>query len=208
MRLKNVLCIALVLMINTTVFAQNEEGLSVNEESTIVSDGYIQKGNTIDVPLITITRATGEIETYGYHDLFNEDLIYVDANETEIVAPSSYGYLKDIKDNGFIPFNPMERGSLSWNIPAYTITYSAVQLSLNVGDTITYSIAPTQQGGFSVGMRNNVNNVYDWAGAYTGVPSSTYASGSFSMAVGGNFSFAIYNTTSTSNTYSGSYTVN
>lgn len=208
MRIKNVLCIALALMLNTTVFAQNEQGISVNEESTIISNGYIKKGNTSDVPLITITRATGEVETYGYHDLFNEDLIYVDANEIESAGSSSYGYIKDKKDNGLIPFESMERGSLSWNIPAYTITYSGVQLNLNVGDTITYSIAPTQQGSFSAGIRNNVNNVYEWAMSHTGVPSSTYASGSFSMAVGGNFSFAIYNTTSISNTYSGSYTVN
>lgn len=191
MKLRNMFCkgsiLAVILMINTSAFAQDKQGITISERNSLTNDWYIKTEDSSDLPLITIKRATGEVEAYGYHDLFNEEPTSIDINEVEKV-------------------DTMKPTNFTWGISANSNVYSNEQLNLNPNDKIIYNIVPLLgDADFKVGLRNNVDGTFNWVNEHYNIPELYYVNGSFTTAVSGNFSFAIYNASDIGNSFMGGY---
>lgn len=191
MKLRNMLCkvsiLAVIITTNTSVFAQDKQGLNVSERNIPTSEEYVKTEDLNDLYLITIKRATGEIEIYGYQDLFNGEPTSSNINEVKKIAST--------KPTKF-----------TLSISPNSIAYSKEQLNLNINDQIKYIITPLLgESNFKVGLRNNVDGTFKWTGEHYGIPGYNSVSGSFTATESGNFSFAIYNVFSASNTFMGNY---
>lgn len=201
------------------VLRTNSTDVTESEYMPISDDFY-------DVPFITVTRASGVVENYSLNDLYPEGVPFspdewvksLDASRATIIEDGSVYMIGSKKESyiteveGIALSDSLSRGTrtFNWSIPANTIMYSTTQLSLSVYDEISYSFQfpVANSGSIGVGLWNNVNNTYinfDNISAAGGVFVAT-ASGSWQMAVGGNFSFAIYNKNSYAISALGSYT--
>lgn len=197
------------------ILFDNPEGFYKAEpEEMPLSDGFY------DLPFISIKlAATGETEYYSLNDLYPEGVPFA-ADESTVTIPNdkvlvvdSALFLLDVKptplpsslSSVYSLLSPSTTRNFDWTISGNSTTYSTTQLDLDVYDKISFDISMSRTPyDISVGLWNNVNSTF--FSAWNIIGSVNPYSNSFTMAVGGNFSFAIRNNQSSSIRVTGSYT--
>lgn len=196
------MALLMILVFDCNLSVCAEEEASIRARADIAESDY--------GAYIIVERKSGEIEAHSIETLL-EDARVISCDEAAEAAPRAYitDYTGVVAE--YSACSAQSTHNFNWDIDRNTIVYSNQKLDLEVYDKIYVSVTANTSNyvSYEIGLMNNVNNVFSNCGSVvgdTGSPQKVTAT--WEMAVGGSFSFAIKNCSSSEDAtvnFTGSY---
>lgn len=195
-----VLMTSMVLIYPSTVSAVSvAEGIAIDNQTA--------ESNPDNRAYIMIERATGETESYALEDLL-EDAVVISNNQLTVCESGAY-ILQSIGSEAAISGQSANSYRYNWDIDRNTTVYSDVIMDLSVGDKVSVTLAAGTKNYISaeVGLMNRTNMAFSSNDIIVGTKDYPMLAQTWTMAVGGKFSFAIKNNASKDETinFSGTF---
>ncbi len=203
---KSMILFMSMALVMTLVFERN---LSVcaGEEASIRARADIAESDY--GAYIIVEKKSGEIEAHSLETLL-EGAKVISCDEAAEAAPRAYITDYTEADEEYSMRSVRSTHYFDWDIDRNTIVYSDQKLNLEVYDKIYVSVTANTSNyvSYEIGLMNNVNNVFSNCGSVAGDTGPQKITDTWEMAVGGSFSFAIKNCSSSEDAtvnFTGSY---